>query len=38
MKTIQPLRFVKLGKARRLTRGGGDVGFDFKFEPMQPTG
>lgn len=38
MKAIPPARFVKLGKAKRLTRGGGDHGFDFKFLPMEPQG
>jgi hypothetical protein len=38
MKAIQTQRIVKLGKAKRLTRGGGDHGFDFKFLPMEPQG
>ena len=38
MKAIQPKRFVPLGKAQRLTRGGGASGFDFKFLPMEPQG
>jgi hypothetical protein len=38
MKAIQTQRIVKLGKAKRLTRGGGDHGFDFKFLQMEPQG
>ena len=38
MKANRRARFIKLGDAKRLTRGGGDVGLDFQLKPMTTTG
>lgn len=38
MQAIQTPRIVRLGKAKRLTRGGGDIGLDFQLQPMVPQG